>query len=65
MSDDPERYFTLRQTDQARTDFAIIEDRLEAIFARVGPVAAPRRAMASLPYRDAGRLVRAHHDLGR
>jgi hypothetical protein len=31
---DPER-FTLRQADQARTDFAIIEDDLEAIYARL------------------------------
>ena len=30
-----ERTFTLHQVDQARTDFAIIEDQLEAIFARV------------------------------
>jgi hypothetical protein len=35
MSDDPERYLTLRQADQARTDFAIIEDELEATFARI------------------------------
>ena len=27
--------FTLRQADQARTDFAIIEDELEAIHARL------------------------------
>jgi hypothetical protein len=33
MSD--ENQLTLRQADQARTDFAIIEDQLEAIFARV------------------------------
>ena len=30
----PER-LTLRQADQARTDFAIIEDDLEAIYARL------------------------------
>jgi hypothetical protein len=35
MPDDPERYLTLRHADQARTDFAIIEDDLEAIYARV------------------------------
>jgi hypothetical protein len=35
MRNDPERYLTLRQADQARTDFAIIEDELEAIYARV------------------------------
>jgi hypothetical protein len=35
MSEDAERYLTLRQADQARTDFAIIEDELEAIYARV------------------------------
>ena len=35
MPNDPERYLTLRQADQARTDFPIIEDQLEAIFARV------------------------------
>jgi hypothetical protein len=28
--------FTLRQADQARTDFAIIEDELEAIHKRLG-----------------------------
>jgi hypothetical protein len=28
-------YFVLRQVDQARTDFAIIEDQLEAIHARL------------------------------
>jgi hypothetical protein len=33
MSD--ERTFTLHQVDQARTDFAIIEGDLEAIYARV------------------------------
>ena len=32
---DPERRLTLRQADQARTDFAIIEDDLEAIYARL------------------------------
>jgi hypothetical protein len=32
---DPERHLTLRQADQARTDFAIIEDDLEAIYARL------------------------------
>jgi hypothetical protein len=35
MPNDPERYLTLRQADQARTDFAIIEDELEVIYARV------------------------------
>jgi hypothetical protein len=36
ISRDPRRrYLTLRQADQARTDFAIIEDELEVIFARV------------------------------
>jgi hypothetical protein len=35
MPNDSERYLTLRQADQARTDFAIIEDDLEAIYARV------------------------------
>jgi hypothetical protein len=33
MPDDP---FTLRQVDQARTDFAIIETELEAIHKRLG-----------------------------
>ena len=28
--------FTLRQADQARTDFAIVEDELEAIHKRLG-----------------------------
>jgi hypothetical protein len=31
-------HLTLRQTDQARTDFAIIEDHLEAIYARLARV---------------------------
>jgi hypothetical protein len=35
MPDDPDVLLTLRQSDQARTDFAIIEDELEAIYARV------------------------------
>ena len=30
--------FTLHQVDQARTDFAIIEDHLEAIYARLARV---------------------------
>jgi hypothetical protein len=30
-----EQRFTLHQVDQARTDFAIIEDNLEAIYARL------------------------------
>jgi hypothetical protein len=30
VPDDPESYLTLRQADQARTDFAIIETELEA-----------------------------------
>jgi hypothetical protein len=30
--------FTLRQANQARTDFAIIEDELEAIYARLARV---------------------------
>ena len=34
--------FTLRQVDQARTDFAIIEDDLEGIYARLARV--PSRA---------------------
>jgi hypothetical protein len=29
MPDDPETHLTLRQADQARTDFAIIEDELK------------------------------------
>ncbi len=37
-----ERHFTLRQVDQARTDFTIIETELEAIHAR----------LASLPSRS-------------
>ena len=35
---DPERRLTLRQADQARTDFAIIEDDLEAIYARLAQI---------------------------
>ena len=31
-------HLTLRQADQARTDFAIIEDHLEAIYARLARV---------------------------
>jgi hypothetical protein len=33
----PER-LTLRQADQARTDFAIIEDGLDAIYARLAKI---------------------------
>jgi hypothetical protein len=33
-----ERTFTLHQVGQARTDFAIIENRLEAIYARLARV---------------------------
>jgi hypothetical protein len=33
-----ERSFTLHQVDQSRTDFAIIEDDLEAIYARLARV---------------------------
>ena len=35
MPSDPERHLTLRQAGQARTDFAIIESDLEAIYARL------------------------------
>jgi hypothetical protein len=35
MPNDPEQRLTLRQADQARTDFAIIEDELEALLARL------------------------------
>jgi hypothetical protein len=35
VPDDFEHHLTLSQADQARTDFAIIEDELEAIYARV------------------------------
>jgi len=35
MPDDPEPYLTLRQADRARTDFAIIEDDIEALHARL------------------------------
>ena len=42
MPNDPEQRLTLRQADQARTDFAIIEDELEAIHARVARL--PSRA---------------------
>jgi hypothetical protein len=42
MPDDLEHRLTLRQADQARTDFAIIEDGLEAIYARVARL--PSRA---------------------
>lgn len=35
MPNDAERHLTLRQADQGRTDFAIIETELEAIHARL------------------------------
>ena len=35
MPDEDTARLTLRQADQARTDFAIIEDELEAIYARL------------------------------
>jgi hypothetical protein len=34
----PEHRLTLQQADQARTDFAIIEDDLEAICARLAKI---------------------------
>jgi hypothetical protein len=40
MSDD--RHVTLRQTDQARTDFALIEDQLEFVMDQLARV--PTRA---------------------
>ena len=36
--DDPVHRLTLRQADQARSDFAIIESDLEAIYARLARV---------------------------
>jgi hypothetical protein len=42
VPDDFEQRLTLRQADQARTDFATIEDELEAIYARVARL--PSRA---------------------
>jgi hypothetical protein len=41
---DPERRLTLRQADQARADFGIIEDDLEAIYARLAQI--PTRSEA-------------------
>jgi hypothetical protein len=35
LGDNPERRPTVRQADQARTDFAIPEDELEALHARL------------------------------
>jgi hypothetical protein len=35
MPDDPETPLALRQADQARIDFALIESDLEAIYARL------------------------------
>ena len=35
MPNDPERYLTLRQADQARTDFAIIENDLEFLMQQI------------------------------
>ena len=40
-------HLTLRQADQARTDFAIIEDHLEAIHARLARV--PTRVEIARP----------------
>jgi hypothetical protein len=54
VPDDPERRLTLRQADQAHTDFAIIESDLEILDAADRPAA--RRALAYLPYRDTRRL---------
>ena len=42
MSNDPEQRVTLRHADQARTEFAIIEEELEAIYARLASM--PTRA---------------------
>ena len=43
-----ERKFTLHQVDQARTDFAIIEDQLEAIYARLARVELARTALMGM-----------------
>jgi hypothetical protein len=50
MPDDPERRLTLRQADQARTDFAAIESDLEFLM----------HQMAQLPtYRDQCQMLSA------
>jgi len=52
--------FTLRQADQARTDFAIIEDELEleAIHKRLSPTSDAERGLARRDARDARRCGR-------
>ena len=53
----PER-LTLRQADQARTDFAIIEDDLEAIYARLAKI--PMRSeILKLAVSDVGAVLLA------
>jgi hypothetical protein len=46
--DDP---FTLRQVDQARTDYAIIETELEAIHARLAQMPSKQRYLAGSAFR--------------
>jgi hypothetical protein len=48
--------FTLRQADQARTDFAVIEDELEAIHRRLSQL--PTRGLARGDAWHAGRRGR-------
>jgi hypothetical protein len=62
MPNDPERYLTLRQADQARTDFAIIEDELKAIYTRVARLPS-RGELWRVFLRDARRL-HAHRGFG-
>jgi hypothetical protein len=42
----PAEPFTLRQADQARTDFAIIEDELEAIHKRLSQLPTRKKSGA-------------------
>ena len=49
MPDDPERHLTLRQADQAPTDFAIIETEMETIHPSARPAAELGRPRAYRP----------------
>jgi hypothetical protein len=49
MPDEDSR-LALRTADQAPIDFVIIEDELEAIYARLTRLPEPRAAMACLPF---------------
>ena len=60
MPDDPERHLTLRQADQAPTDFAIIETEMETIHPSARPAAElgrPRRTALGIIFATTGLVI--------